>query len=189
MKITADTNLLVRAIMGDDKRQSRLAQTALANAEVVALAMPALCELVWVLSQGYKIPSADIAEAIRRLMNGANVAVNRPAAEAGLALLDAGALSRPQSTRLALWLIFDSVVICLGTFALLLADLEQRRARAGRRAAGGRGRGRVARARRPGRDGQVRRRHEGRPGQRRPRHDHHRALASSTPAGPSRSMA
>ncbi len=90
MKITADTNLLVRAIMGDDKRQSRLAQTALANAEVVALAMPALCELVWVLSQGYKIPSADIAEAIRRLMNGANVAVNRPAAEAGLALLDAG---------------------------------------------------------------------------------------------------
>jgi predicted nucleic-acid-binding protein len=43
-----------------------------------------------VLSQGYKIPSREIAEAIRRLMNGANVAVNRPAAEAGLALLDAG---------------------------------------------------------------------------------------------------
>jgi predicted nucleic-acid-binding protein len=43
-----------------------------------------------VLSQGYKIPHADIAEAIRRLMNGANVMVNRPAAEAGLALLDAG---------------------------------------------------------------------------------------------------
>jgi len=57
---------------------------------VVALAIPALCELVWVLSQGYKIPSGEIAEAIRRLINGANVAVNRPAAEAGLALLDAG---------------------------------------------------------------------------------------------------
>lgn len=52
--------------------------------------MPALCELVWVLSQGYKISSGDIAEAIRRLMNGENVVVNRPAAEAGLALLDAG---------------------------------------------------------------------------------------------------
>jgi predicted nucleic-acid-binding protein len=46
--------------------------------------------LVWVLSQGYKISSNDIAEAIRRLINAANVAVNRPAAEAGLALLDTG---------------------------------------------------------------------------------------------------
>jgi predicted nucleic-acid-binding protein len=43
-----------------------------------------------VLSQGYKIPPGEIAEAIRRLINGANVAVNRPAAEAGLALLDVG---------------------------------------------------------------------------------------------------
>lgn len=90
MKITADTNVLVRAMTGDDARQSKVAQAELANADVVALAMPALCKLVWVLSQGYKIPSADIAEAIRRLINGANVVVNRPAVEAGLALLDAG---------------------------------------------------------------------------------------------------
>jgi predicted nucleic-acid-binding protein len=46
--------------------------------------------LVWVLSQGYKIQSAEIAEAIRRLINGANAVVNRPAAEAGLTVLDAG---------------------------------------------------------------------------------------------------
>jgi predicted nucleic-acid-binding protein len=90
MKITADTNVLVRAIVGDDARQSKAAQTALKKADMVALAIPALCELVWVLSQGYKIPTGDIAEAIRRLMNGANVVVNRPAAEAGLVLLDAG---------------------------------------------------------------------------------------------------
>ncbi len=90
MKITADTNVLVRAMTGDNERQSKAAQAALAKADMVALALPALCELVWVLSQGYKIPSAEIAEAIRRLMNGANVVVNRPAAEAGLALLDAG---------------------------------------------------------------------------------------------------
>ncbi len=90
MKITADTNVLVRAIVGDDARQSKAAQAALAKADVVALALPALCELVWVLSQGYKISASDIAEAIRRLMNGANVVVNRPAAEAGLALLEAG---------------------------------------------------------------------------------------------------
>jgi predicted nucleic-acid-binding protein len=90
MKITADTNVLVRAITGDDELQSKAAQSELASADVVALALPALCELVWVLSQGYKVPSAEIAETIRRLMNSVNVLMNRPAAEAGLALLEAG---------------------------------------------------------------------------------------------------
>jgi predicted nucleic-acid-binding protein len=90
MKITADTNVLVRAVTGDDEQQSKAAQIALRKADVVALAISALCELVWVLSQGYKIPPREIAETIRRLMSGANVVVNRPATEAGLALLDSG---------------------------------------------------------------------------------------------------
>ena len=90
MKITADTNVLVRAVMGDDVRQSKVAQAELAKAGVVALAIPALCELVWVLSQGYKISFPEIAGAIRRLMNSGNVVVNRPAVEAGLAVLEAG---------------------------------------------------------------------------------------------------
>ena len=90
MKITADTSVLVRAITGDDEHQSKIAQNELATADVVALALPALCELVWVLSRGYGIPSAAIAEAIRRLMASANVVVNRPATGTGLALLDAG---------------------------------------------------------------------------------------------------
>ena len=90
MKITVDTNVLVRAITGDDERQSKVAQLELAKADVVALALPALCELVWVLSQGYKVPFADIVEAIRRLINAGNVVVNRPAVEAGLSLLKAG---------------------------------------------------------------------------------------------------
>jgi len=90
MKVTADTNVLVRAITGDDERQGKVAKAELAKADMVALALPALCELVWVLSQGYKIHSTDIAEVIRRLMSSVNVVVNRPAAEAGLALLDVG---------------------------------------------------------------------------------------------------
>ncbi len=90
MKITADTNVLVRAVTGDHARQSKAAQSALEEADLVALPISALCELVWVLSQGYKILPRDIAETIRRLVGGANVAVNRPAAEAGLALLEAG---------------------------------------------------------------------------------------------------
>ena len=90
MKITADTNVLVRAITGDDERQSKLAQAELAKADAIALALPALCELGWVPSQAQKFARPDIAEAIRGLMNGANVLVNRPAVEAGLAMLDAG---------------------------------------------------------------------------------------------------
>ncbi len=89
MNITADTNILVRAITGDHTRQSALAKAELANADRVAVTLPALCELVWVLSRGYQIPLPDIAETIRRLINSANVVVNRPAAEAGLAFLDA----------------------------------------------------------------------------------------------------
>jgi predicted nucleic-acid-binding protein len=90
VKITAATNVLIRAITGDDARQSRIAQEQLSNADIVALAIPVLCELVWVLSQGYKHSAADIADAIRLLSASANVVVNRPAAEAGLALLEAG---------------------------------------------------------------------------------------------------
>ncbi|WP_159730733.1 type II toxin-antitoxin system VapC family toxin [Methylosinus sp. Ce-a6] len=90
MRITADTNVLVRALTGDDARQSARAREELEGAQMVALTLPALCELVWVLSQGYKIPAAEIAEAIRRLMNTATVAANRPAAEAGLAMLEVG---------------------------------------------------------------------------------------------------
>jgi predicted nucleic-acid-binding protein len=89
MKITADTNVLVRAITEDDAEQSKAAQIALRKADIVALTIPTLCELVWVL-QGYKIRPSDIAGTIRDLLNGKNVVVNRPAAEAGLALLDAG---------------------------------------------------------------------------------------------------
>ena len=90
MKITADTNILIRAITGDDARQSPVARTFLAEAEVVALPLAALCELVWVLARGYREPRARISQAIRLLLASPNVAANRPAAEAGLTLLEAG---------------------------------------------------------------------------------------------------
>jgi predicted nucleic-acid-binding protein len=90
MKITADTNLLVRAVTGDNVEQGRAAKGALERADMVAIPISALCELVWVLSQGYRHSAANIAEAIRRLVNGANVVVDPPATEAGLTMLDAG---------------------------------------------------------------------------------------------------
>lgn len=90
MKITADTNVLVRILTGDDERQSRIAQNTVMRSDMVAVTIPALCELVWVLARGYKIDVAEIAAAIRGLINSANVVVSRPAAEASLALLEAG---------------------------------------------------------------------------------------------------
>lgn len=90
MKITADTNVLVRAIVADEPKQARLAQAALAEADLIAIGPTTLCEFVWVLSRGYGIPPADIAHAIRGLIGSANVEVNRPGVEAGLALLDEG---------------------------------------------------------------------------------------------------
>jgi predicted nucleic-acid-binding protein len=90
VKIAADTNVLVRAFTEDDLPQSKIAEAELQNAEVVAIAIPALCELVWVLSRGYKISSPDIADAIRRLIGASNVVADRPAVEAGLEVLDRG---------------------------------------------------------------------------------------------------
>ena len=89
MKITADTNVLVRAVTEDDIEQSKAATSVLRNADIVALTISSLCELVWVL-QRYKIRPDDIAETIRGLINSTNVVVNRSTAEAGLAMLDAG---------------------------------------------------------------------------------------------------
>lgn len=90
MRITVDSNLLVRALIGDDAQQSELAQSQLASASLVAIALPTLCELVWVLSKGYGIASSEIADAVRRLMSTTTVAVNRLAVEAGLAAMEEG---------------------------------------------------------------------------------------------------
>lgn len=90
MKITADTNLLVRAITGDNVEQGGAAKKVLEQAEIVAIPTSVLCELVWVLSQGYKHSPSRIAEVLRRLINGVNVVADPPAAEAGLTMLDLG---------------------------------------------------------------------------------------------------
>jgi predicted nucleic-acid-binding protein len=90
VNIAVDTNIIVRAITDDHPRQSRAARKILEAASIVAVPIPTLCELFWVLSQGYGIKRQDITLAIRRLIASANVAVDHLAAEAGLAHLDAG---------------------------------------------------------------------------------------------------
>jgi predicted nucleic-acid-binding protein len=90
MKITADTNLLVRAVVDDDVAQSARAREALAGADLVALTPAALCEFVWVLRRGYGVPHPEIARTIRALLSSDTVAADTAAAQAGLVHLDAG---------------------------------------------------------------------------------------------------
>lgn len=90
MKVVVDTSVLIRAVVGDDPAQSRVAAKILTDAELIAVALPCLCEFVWVLRKVYGFPSSDASAAIRALLAAANVEMNRPAAEAGLSVLDAG---------------------------------------------------------------------------------------------------
>jgi len=90
MKVTADTNVLLRAIVDDDEAQTTRAVDLLETADMVAVSLQTLCELVWVLRSRYGADRSDIVVALRTLLSTNNVVVNRPAAEAGLALLEAG---------------------------------------------------------------------------------------------------
>ena len=90
MKVTADSNVLIRAAVQDDLHQARRAAKILAEADLIAVPVAVLCEFVWVLRRGYKKSAADVSDGIRRLMRSASVVMNRPAVEAGLSALDAG---------------------------------------------------------------------------------------------------
>jgi predicted nucleic-acid-binding protein len=90
MKVSVDTNILARAILQDDPEQGRAAGNLLREASLIAVSLPCLCELVWILRRGAKLPKEDVALSIRDLLNAAKVVMNRPAVEAGLALLEAG---------------------------------------------------------------------------------------------------
>ena len=91
MKIIADTNVLVRAVIGDDPEQTRVARSVLTSAEQVILGRHALCEAVWVLSRRYKLSSDEISRAILGLLNAENVITDSGAIEAGLKAMEAGA--------------------------------------------------------------------------------------------------
>jgi predicted nucleic-acid-binding protein len=90
VKVTVDTNVLIRAVVRDDAKQAKAAAALLESAELVAVSLPSLCEFVWVLRRVYKFKPPDIQAALEALLDAGNVVVDRPAAEAGLAVFKAG---------------------------------------------------------------------------------------------------
>jgi predicted nucleic-acid-binding protein len=90
VKIAVDTNVLVRAAVRDEPEQTAAAVRLMGSAQMVAIAVPSLCEFVWVLRSVYGFKSSDMGKAIRVLLAAGNVETNRPVVDAGLAMLDAG---------------------------------------------------------------------------------------------------
>ena len=90
MRITADTNVLARVLVQDDPEQAQAAMDLLRCAERVAVPLPVLCELVWVLKRVYAFGATECAAAIEALLASRVVVMDRSAVQAGLLLLAAG---------------------------------------------------------------------------------------------------
>ena len=90
MRITADTNLLVRAVVEDDAAQAATARELLARATLIAVPIPVLCEFSWVLRRGYGYGADDVAAAIEAIVGVDSIVSDLPAVDAGLAALRAG---------------------------------------------------------------------------------------------------
>ena len=90
MKITADTNVLLRVVVHDDPEQADAARTLLQRATVVAIPIPVLCEFAWVLKRTYARGANDVAAAIEAVTEIDVVVTDLPAVEAGLSSLRAG---------------------------------------------------------------------------------------------------
>jgi predicted nucleic-acid-binding protein len=90
LRITVDTNILVRVTVLDDPEQANLAAELLRTAEWIAIPLSALCEFVWVTTRAYRRPAGEVIQAIMALVDSPGVATDRPAVEAGLAMLAAG---------------------------------------------------------------------------------------------------
>ena len=85
MKVAVDANVPVRALVRDHRAQAASTTKLLTAAELIAIALPCLCELVRVLREVYRFQPA--AAAIRSLLAAANFEMNRPAVAAGPVML------------------------------------------------------------------------------------------------------
>lgn len=90
MRLVVDTNVLIRAAVGDDPDQAAIATSLLEAATTIVIPVPALCEFAWVMSRSYKIAAADIAAVITDIVDSETVVTDMPAIEAGLDMLRAG---------------------------------------------------------------------------------------------------
>ena len=81
--IAFDTNVLLRLLLNDDKRQARQAQLLIDRvidaADRVLLPDIVLCELEWVLDSVYELPRSRIIETLQRLLDADEFTFNSTA--------------------------------------------------------------------------------------------------------------
>lgn len=90
MRVTLDTNALVRIVVADEPAQTAAAHKIISDATLIVLTVPCLCELVWVLRRVYGFDREAIATALKTLASTNNIIIDRPTVEAGIQFLDAG---------------------------------------------------------------------------------------------------
>jgi predicted nucleic-acid-binding protein len=90
LRLTIDTNVLVRVLTEDDPLQAAIGREILERADLVTIPIPVFCEVVWVLRSGYRKSAMETADALSGLIEIEKIAMDQPAFEAGLALLRAG---------------------------------------------------------------------------------------------------
>jgi predicted nucleic-acid-binding protein len=82
--------VLVRYLTWDDEGQAIEAANAIEGADAIVAPMIVLCELVWVLKRAYRFAASEIIDILHRLVAIRAVEIERPAAEAGIAMLARG---------------------------------------------------------------------------------------------------
>ena len=87
VKVIADTVVLIHALSGDETRQSPIARKIVADSELIAISIVALCLACEALLQDHKRSRAEVARAIETLISNENIRVDNDAVNAGLATL------------------------------------------------------------------------------------------------------
>ena len=90
MRATIDANVLLRAVTKDPPQEALLAAELLERADILAIPLVSICEMVWVLKRLYKKNRRELGDAVRHLLQIEKTRLDRPAIEAGLAFLEAG---------------------------------------------------------------------------------------------------
>ena len=90
MKISLDTNVLLRTVLRDDAEQAAAAEALLTQATVLAIPVPVFCEFSWVLKRSYQQTSSQVADTIQAICAIETVVTDLPAVEAGISALRSG---------------------------------------------------------------------------------------------------
>ena len=90
MRITLDTNVLLRTVLQDDAEQAEAAQDLLARATLLAIPIPVFCEFSWVLRRSYRQTARQVADTIQAICAIETVVTDNPAVDAGIKALRSG---------------------------------------------------------------------------------------------------